>query len=333
MPELPSSRDAEVRSQAIAWYARLASGAANDADRQAWQRWHDAHPDHQRAWQPFDAMRAAFDGVPRHVARAALDAASAARRGRRRALYGMAGLAGAGSLAALGWRGAHSDGGWRGLLAEGWGVDYRTGAGEQRAVVLADQSRLLLNTRTTVDVVMNASERLVVLHGGEILVQTAPDGQHPPARPFGVQTPQGRVQALGTRFTVRSDHARTMVNVLEHAVTLRPHDAPAQTLRLQTGQQASFTRQRIAAPQPASSLYSDWANGHLVVHDWRLADVVGELARYRPGRLGCDAAVADIRVSGVFPVHDTDRALAVLTHAFAVRVVRLTRYWVSVVAA
>jgi len=332
MPELPSSRDADVRSQAIAWYARLASGAGSDADRQAWQRWHDAHPDHQRAWQPFQTMRAAFDRVPAHipvaVARAALDATNATRRGRRRALYGIAGLAGAGSLAALGWRGADTEGGWSGMFA-----DYRTGVGEQREIVLTDQSRLRLNTRTALDVAMSATARRVLLYGGEILVQTASDRQPQTPRPFFVQTPQGTVQALGTRFTVRSSAAQTVVNVLEHAVALATHDAPAQTLRLQTGQQASFTRQRIATPQPASSLYSDWANGHLVVHDWRLADVVGELARYRPGRLGCDAAVADIRVSGVFPVHDTDRALAVLTRAFAVRVVRLTRYWVSVVAA
>ena len=65
----------------------------------------------------------------------------------------------------------------------------------------------------------------------------------------------------------------------------------------------------------------------------RLADFVQELSRYRPGWLRCDPAVADLRVSGVFQIDDTDRALAAVAHALPVRVERRTRYWVTLIPA
>jgi transmembrane sensor len=40
--------------------------------------------------------------------------------------------------------------------------------------------------------------------------------------------------------------------------------------------------------------------------------------------------VAALRVSGVFPLADTDRALASLQQALPVRIHYATRYWVSV---
>ena len=60
---------------------------------------------------------------------------------------------------------------------------------------------------------------------------------------------------------------------------------------------------------------------------------MAELGRYRTGHLACDSAVASLRVSGAFPVADTEQALAVLARSLPVRVRRLTRYWVTVGAA
>lgn len=321
---------AEVRKEAVAWYARLCSGDATEADREAWQRWHEAHPDHQRAWRHFEALQATLQRVPGHLAAATLQAG---RRGRRRVLRGIAALAGGAALASLSWRLAGPQGGPRAWLA-----DYRTGTGEQRSVTLADGSQLTLNTRTAVDVSIDAARRLVVLLEGEILVRTArpgtgPGGERKDARPFMVQTPEGRILALGTRFTVRSEGERSVVSVLEDVVEVRAAQAPGQAVRLEAGQQAVFTRARIEAPQAADPVFADWAGGSLIINGWRLEDVVRELARYRPGRLACDPAVADLRVSGVFPVTDTDKALAVITRAFPVRLAGMTRYWLTLVPA
>ncbi len=320
--------EAQVRKHAVAWYARLCSGEATEADREAWERWHGAHPAHQRAWQRLAAMQTKLQRVPAHIAAPTLRAAQPERR---RVLRGLAVMASGGSLAYLSWQATtDTQGGWR-----SWVADYRTGTGEQRDVLLADGSRLMLNTRTSADVAMDALHRRVTLREGEILIETAKP-QSPAARdarPFMVETAQGRILALGTRFTVRTLGDRTVVTVLQDAVELRAAQRPGQVVTLHAGQQVSFGGDGIGAPREAEAGAADWTQGSLVVNDWRLEDVVAELSRYRRGRLVCDPAVAHIKVSGAFPLDDTDKALAVLTRAFPVRASRVTRYWVSLVPA
>ena len=322
--------EAEVRKEAVAWYARLCSGFATEADHEEWRRWHSAHPDHQRAWQRFETMQATLKRVPGHVAASTL---RAAQPDRRRVLRGIGAVAGGASLAWLSWQVAGADGGWHAWLA-----DYSTGTGEQRSVTLADGSLLTLNTASSVDVSIDGRRRLVALRSGEILVETTKHRRVPgvarvDSRPFLVETRHGRILALGTRFTVRSDGARTVVSVLEDAVEVRASGAPGRVVRLEAGQQAAFADDGVDAPQPADPMLAGWEHGSLVVNDRRLAEVVGELARYRRGRLACDPAVAVIRISGAFPLMDTDKALAVIARTFPVRVSSVTRYWVSLVPA
>jgi len=62
----------------------------------------------------------------------------------------------------------------------------------------------------------------------------------------------------------------------------------------------------------------------------RLADFLVQLSRHRPGVVRCDPAVAELVVSGVYPLDDTDRVLAALAQALPVRADYATRYWVTV---
>ncbi len=327
---LPAGHEARVRKEAIAWYAQLCSGEATPADQEAWRRWHRAHAEHRRAWEKLEAMQATLQRVPGHIAASTLRAAGAARTDRRRLLRGVALVASGGALGYLSWQVADGGGGWSALLA-----DYRTGTGEQRGIDLADGSRLLLNTRSAVDVVFDGTRRLVRLREGELLAETARHlvpGSHD-ARPFLVETAQGRILALGTRFIVRSEGGITRVTVLDDAVEVRAANAPERALRLQAGQQVDIGRDGVGVPHAADTASAAWAQGSLVVNDWTLREVVAELARYRRGRLACDPAVANIKVSGAFPIHDTDKALSVIARSFPVRVASLTRYWVSLVPA
>lgn len=317
---------AEVRAieQAATWYARLCSGSATEADRQGWQRWRDAEPGHAAAWERVQAMQRRIAAVPGSLAAPALGAATRTEaRMRRAVLRGMAMAVGGSTLAWWSWRQPlrHE------LLA-----DLRTGIGEQRALQLADGSQLALNTRTAVDLAFDASQRLLVLHAGEILVQTAADPQMQAggtARPFLVDTPHGRLRALGTRFLVRTDADATQVTVLEQAVEVR---TPGRTAVLQAGQQLRLAAEGPAQEvQPADPLAASWQQGSLVADDMRLDHLLQELSRYRPGLLGCDPAIAGLRVSGAFPVPDTQRALAVLAQGLPVRIESRTRYWVRVV--
>ncbi|EGH30211.1 FecR protein [Pseudomonas syringae pv. japonica str. M301072] len=62
----------------------------------------------------------------------------------------------------------------------------------------------------------------------------------------------------------------------------------------------------------------------------RLADMLAELGRYRTGHLGVDPKVADLRVTGTFPLNDTDLALKALLPTLPVQIEQHTAWWVSV---
>lgn len=127
-------------------------------------------------------------------------------------------------------------------------------------------------------------------------MQTASDAL---SRPFIVHTGQGSVRALGTRFIVRCDADVTRVCVLQHAVQVRSAQSMA-AVRVEAGQQLQFNTEKMGNVTPLAVMADAWSREMLIVDDWRLADVVSELQRYRPGYLGCDEAVGGLRLSGAF---------------------------------
>ncbi len=208
-------------------------------------------------------------------------------------------------------------------------ADVRTGVGQQRSLRLDDGTQLRLNTDTAVDIRYNGEWRALELLKGEILVQTASDAL---SRPFVVHTGQGSVRALGTRFIVRCDNDLVRVCVLQHAVEVRSALAMA-SVRVEAGQQLEFSAGKTGNVTPLAAMADAWSREMLIVDDWRLADVVSELQRYRPGYLGCDEAVGGLRLSGAFHLGDIDIVLENLTTTLPVRIRRFSRYWTRVEAA
>ncbi|MDD0844884.1 FecR domain-containing protein [Pseudomonas sp. Gutcm_11s] len=309
------STEREAIRTAAQWYARLTAETASEGEQLAWQRWLESDPAHYAAWQRIESVRQQMGQVPGQLAASTL---AAAGQSRRRVLLGMALLVSASGVAGLGWR---SDTGRR--LA----ADFRTTVGERRSFTLADGSQLLLNTDSAVDALFDEQQRLLVLRGGEVLIETAPD---PLGRPFSVATAHGNVRALGTRFTVRVDDNGSNVAVLAKAVEVSTPGMPT-PVRLEAGQQTRFTRAGAQPPQTSHADVAAWQQGSLIAIDRPLGELIDELARYRSGWLRCDPAIAGVKVSGAFPLDDTDRALDALEKGFPIRVVRRTRYWVSLV--
>ena len=78
---------------------------------------------------------------------------------------------------------------------------------------------------------------------------------------------------------------------------------------------------------PADPHAADWMRNVLHAREMRLDAFAAELGRYRPGLLRCDPAVAPLRVSGAFQLHDTDAVLAALPATLPVSVRYRTSYW------
>lgn len=298
--------------EAARWYVQINDDGVREADRQAWQQWLAADTLHRQAWQEMQKLERRFADIPSGVVLPAL----AASQSRRRAI---------GTIALLLSIGALSLASYELLPWQNWQADYRTRTGERRRITLADGGTLDINTASSVDVRYNAATRLLQLHAGEILVQTARD---PENRPFIVQTAQGVIRALGTRFTVRGDGEITSVAVFEHAVAITT--AQGVTRQIDAGQQVQFRNDSITEPVVADPARTQWQEGRLIAIDQPLGDFIRELARYRPGYLGCAPEVANLRLSGAFRLHDTDAILANLTASLPVRITFVTRYWARV---
>lgn len=99
---------------------------------------------------------------------------------------------------------------------------------------------------------------------------------------------------------------------------------------LAAGRGVAFSRHAPDAPHAIDAYADAWSRGQLIVDDVTLGDFLADLARYRPGVIDCAPAVAQLRLSGVFPLADTQRILNMLPNSLPVQVRSRTRYWVTV---
>lgn len=315
-----------VSKAAVRWLVALDAPQATQQTREQWRAWLQADSAHARAWAHLQEMGLCLRQVDPVIAHSTLVPPDTSMSpGRRRALRMLAG----GAVSVAGVWALQGSPGWR-----AWRADYRTAVGERRRIVLADGGEVVLNTDSAIDIRFDEQRRLLHMLRGEMLVTTGQDrGASPAMRPFLVETAQGRLRALGTRFTVRQLEDECLLSVLDGAVEVKPADAPAQSFVVEAGRQVRFDRWQLLDSAQADPAAGAWSNGMLVVHQMPLGEFVAELARYRSGHLGCDASVAALAVSGIFPVDDTERVLDMLRRTLPVTVRTRTRYWVTVQAA
>nr|WP_314565153.1 FecR domain-containing protein [uncultured Pseudomonas sp.] len=311
-----SKADPRLVDQAIQWMITLRFNVADDASTAAFERWLHTSAEHQQVWQRVATMNEDFSQLPAQVGRHALRGARQ-RISRREGLKLLGLVAGAAGLTWLG----RDYTPLPGLMA-----DYRTATGERRWVTLNDGSRIQLNSASAVDTAFTTERRLVHLRQGEMLVNTGADN-----RPFWVQTRDGYVRALGTRFLVREEAQGTLLAVQQGAVAVFA-DSQAASARqvLKPGESVLFNRSGIR-PAVANGLDPwAWSDGVISAHNMRLDDFLAELGRYRNGVVRCSEAVAGLRVSGTYQLDDTDQVLGLVAQSLKVDVTYRSRYWVTV---
>lgn len=313
--------DDAVVDQAIQWLMRLQSGRASPGDWEAFRDWRAARDDHAVAWDRLQGIQARFAQLPPQPTRTVLDNArkDVTRRRAMRAL----GVVLSGGVVLWLVRAQHP--------VDRVLADYSTGVGEQLRVALDDGSVLVLGPSTHADVRFDANERRIVLRRGRLMATTGADAGTAQSRPFFIETGDGRVRALGTRFSVALARDGSEVQVFEDAVRISPASGAAPRM-LEAGQRAWFDAQGVREVEALTADADAWTDGLLVARDMKLSDLVAELAPYRRGHLACDAEVAGLRISGVFSLADTDRTLSLIEKTLPVRVATATRYWVTLKA-
>lgn len=314
-----SPKTSKAMMEASRWYAKLASDEVSEAEMNAWTHWKSADEENKLAWQRLEDVNQAFKNVSPKIAFQTLNTPNLERR---RAIKQLAVLFGAGTVAYY----TYNEQPWRGYIA-----DNVTKTGEQRNLQLADGTQIHLNTNSAINIHFSDSERLIELVKGEVLIETGHE-QSAVYRPFKVRTQHGTAEALGTKFTVRDFDTHSKVSVFEGAVQIKPKQQAA-TILLNKGESATFNKAQSLSTGKARETDTAWTKGILVAYAMPLSEFVEELARYRTGILRCHPSIADLVISGSFPIQNSDEVLAKLSRILPVQVETYTRYWVNVVPA
>lgn len=292
--------------QSIQWMIRLRFNTPDEATRQAFEQWLAASSRHQEAWQRLESLGQDFQQLPRSVAMQTLGSQGHQRR-RHLKLLGLLGLGTASMGLVVHQSRPHAQ--------------YVTGTGERLPLQLADGSKALLNTGTALDTDFNAEQRRIRLHQGEVWLDT-----RQAAQPLRIETPHGILHTDQSRVIVRSYPQHTRLWLEQGTLSLLDPLGAARHSAL-PGQYLAFTHDSWKTLSTSPFDPRGWLDDVIVARKMRLDDFLDELARYRPGWLGCSAEVAAREVSGIYRTTDSDKTLALLGSSLSLDVLQLSRYW------
>jgi transmembrane sensor len=198
---------------------------------------------------------------------------------------------------------------------------FSTPVGGRATVMLADGSQIELNTSTSIRVSDDAADRAVWLDRGEAYFSV----KHNPSRPLVVLVGGHRIVDVGTKFLVREDGTQVRVSLIEGSVNFQSTSQRSKSdTPLKPGDVAVATASSLSVTrEPVAKLADElgWRTGLVIFKHARLSDAVADINRYGQKRvIIADPAVGDLKISGAFPVRDTDLFARVARTALGVRV-------------
>lgn len=301
-----------LEREGLDWFFRVMAKSATDEDRAAVEHWKSQSPAHAEAFDragylcELISLQQDFrDTHPPFLHKPAT----------RRAAMGM----GAGAILTYGlvrpplrlWP----------SLAE-LTSDYRSGVGERQDVALAQGVSVELNTGTSLSRHAEAGKDGVQLISGEIAITA----RRPTGANYMVFAGSGQVFLQQAVCDVRMAAEGIRVLCLEGAVTVR---AAGGRQTLAPRQQLLYTASSLGQPVEVDPILSTaWREGRLVFRDAPFQAIVGEVNRYRSGRiLVANSELAQRRFNAVFEIQNLAgivNDLQRLSHSSATTVGNLT---------
>ncbi|QDH70628.1 FecR family protein [Marilutibacter alkalisoli] len=311
-------RITRLEDVAADWLARLHSPECSAAERAAFEDWLAASPRHVEAWLEAERLHCLagalatdemLQAAAGEVLRPSPRQASRVARGR-----GWSWTAAAAAMLVLA------------VGAVQWMrpgpatiVDHATVVGEQREVLLADGTRMLLDTDTALVTRFDRRQRVVELAHGRVQFEVGQD-----RRPFLVRAAASTVRDIGTTFQVSRRGDEVDIGLIEGVVLVsRGDDGPGRKLapgeQVRVDPQGRFTATRALDLEAATA----WPRGELILSKRRLDDLLAEMNRYAevPLRLA-DSTLAGIAINGVFRVDEQDGLIKALEENWGLRAER-----------
>ncbi|MBJ7483469.1 FecR domain-containing protein [Brevundimonas sp.] len=312
---MTADTDLDVRRrEAASWFATLNQKRVAAADITAFSQWRrkpenaDAYARIETMWEAAGTLRGDADIA--ELTQGARARADASRKSRTRSSKMLVPIAAVATVAAL------SVGG---VL---WSVRtpaYETALGERRVIVLADGSRVTLDTESRITVKLTGSRRMVTLTEGQAFFEVKGDR----ARPFVVTAGGTDVTAIGTRFDVRRSGDGAQVTLVEGKIDVSSRTDGAPRWSLVPGEQIVTTAHRPAVKAVDAASETSWTGGRLIFAGDTVEAAVFEVNRYSRAKIVLRApAIANIAVSGAFNTGDVDGFVSALTELYPVVAVR-----------
>ena len=201
-------------------------------------------------------------------------------------------------------------------------MNYQTGIGESNTINLPDNSKIVLNTNSFVQVRYTASARIIDLQRGEIHIDVA----HDKSRPLSVIAGGKVIQAVGTAFNVEVRNTLVELIVTDGKVLVAARDKnitkidnddigkrlPNNAMAISKGEKVNLdltgkTTETVVKVDPievAASL--SWRQGNLIFRGESLAEVMTEISRYTDIKfeLADNEQLQQVQVAGMFKTGD-----------------------------
>ncbi|NAT79026.1 iron dicitrate transport regulator FecR [Dickeya dadantii] len=285
--------------------------ACSERERRAWRSWLESDDRHQLAWRQVEQIQARFQTPDNRLISSVLSRQGRERRSALKLLV-LAGLTGTVGYS-LPWR--------------SYAADYRTGVGERRQLTLAQGVQVWLNTDSALNVRHQNDELVLQLLSGELLLERE-DGEN---TPLWLETGQGRVMPASVcKLSLRTWEQRSCLAVFGGEAYLQLAAGADRRLRLPAGQEVTYSREQWQPPVAVLTFRQSWSSGVLVADNMRLDQLIGEIARYQRLHFQLDDDVAALRISGVFPLQDTERLFNALTKTLPITLSHRFHWWVTI---
>jgi transmembrane sensor len=220
-------------------------------------------------------------------------------------------------------------------------MNYQTGIGESNTINLPDNSKIVLNTNSFVQVRYTSTARIIDLQRGEIHIDVA----HDKTRPLSVIASGKVIQAVGTAFNVevRNELVELIVTDGKVLVATRSNamvntdideiakKLPQNSMAISKGEKVDLDLtgniiEKVVKVDPielAASL--SWRHGNVIFRGESLAEAMAEISRYTDIKfeLSDDEQLQQVRVAGMFKTGDVTGLIEVLSNNFNINYKRV----------
>ncbi len=208
-------------------------------------------------------------------------------------------------------------------------ASYSTDVGEQKTIVLSDNSIVRLNTDSRISVSYDNEARSISLINGEAFF----DIQKDPKRPFYVDLGDRTISVIGTQFNVYRGADGLTVAVVEGVVALKNNDSEqahngaedvdayhleaGAVIKIDGRNQKEITFGSI----DEASRHADWTTGRVRFEELPLGDLVKEINRYIDREVSiADEELHSLNVNAVLDLDDVDTILTALQYSLPIQV-------------